>query len=65
MLIKKLVFSASQVGFFPDDAPENFEGRRFLKKIAEITNGTYQVDAAGTFIDVLCYIKRLFIKEEE
>jgi len=53
------------VGFFPDDAPENFEGRRFLKKIAEITNGTYQVDAAGTFIDVLCYIKRLFIKEEE
>jgi len=30
------------VGFFPDDAPEHYEGRRFLRKVAEITKGTYQ-----------------------
>ncbi len=31
-----------QVGFFPEDAPENFEGRRFLQHLSAITGGTYQ-----------------------
>jgi hypothetical protein len=32
----------TQVGFFPEDAPENFEGRRFLQQLAAMTNGTFQ-----------------------
>lgn len=38
---------APQVGFFPDDAPENFEGRRYLKHLSAITGGTYQEYRSG------------------
>ncbi len=31
-----------QVGFYPEDAPENFEGRRFLQQLSALTGGTYQ-----------------------
>ena len=30
------------VGFFPKGTPENFEGRRYLKVLAEVTGGSYQ-----------------------
>ncbi len=32
----------TQIGFFPDDAPENFEGRRYLQQLSALTGGTYQ-----------------------
>lgn len=31
-----------QVGFFPDDASENFEGRRYLEHLSALTGGTFQ-----------------------
>ncbi len=30
------------VGFFPDQAPENFEGRRLLQTLSSMTGGTFQ-----------------------
>ena len=30
------------VGFFPEGAPENFEGRRYLQTLSEMTGGTFQ-----------------------
>jgi hypothetical protein len=32
-----------QVGFFPQDVPENFQGRRFLQQLSAVTGGTFQV----------------------
>ncbi len=30
------------VGFFPDGATDNFEGRRYLQQLAALTGGTFQ-----------------------
>ena len=29
-------------GFFPENAPDNYEGRRYLKLLSSMTGGTYQ-----------------------